>query len=72
MAGLLDHYLFLGNKLALQMVIDEADFFLNYIEDILAKEGYHHWLQMLETEYGGMEETLYNLYDVTKNGTWIK
>jgi len=27
MAGLLDHYNFLGNKLALQMVVDEATFF---------------------------------------------
>ena len=72
MAGLLDQYLFLGNSLALQMVIDEAAFFYDYIQDVLTNEGKAHWIQMLETEYGGMEETLFKLYDVTGNKTWAE
>lgn len=70
MAGLLDHYNFLGNKLALEMVVDEAKFFHGYLVDILQKEGRDHWLQMLEVEYGGMEEVLYNLYEATQDMQW--
>lgn len=72
MAGLLDHYTFLQDELALQMVEDEATFFLSYVEDILSEEGQDHWIKMLETEYGGMEEVLFNLYAATGNTTWSK
>ena len=72
MAGLLDHYTFLGNDLALQMVVDEATFFLGYIEDVLGNEGKDHWLQMLEVEYGGMEELLFNLFAATCDIKWAK
>lgn len=72
MAGLLDHYTFLDNKLSLQMVEEEAEFFLSYIEDIQSKEGKDHWIKMLDNEYGGMEEVLFNLYGATGNETWAK
>ena len=72
MAGLLDHYTFLGNELALQMVVDEATFFLGYIEDVMGNEGKDHWLQMLEVEYGGMEELLFNLFAATSDIKWAK
>lgn len=72
MAGLLDQYLFLGNELALQMVIDEAKYFEAYIQDIVTHEGPAHWTQMLEIEYGGMEEVLFNLFDVTKDERWSR
>ena len=70
MAGLLDHYNFLGSKLALEMVVDEAGFFQEYVEDVLAKEGKDHWIQMLEVEFGGMEEVLFNLYQATQDEQW--
>lgn len=70
MAGLLDHYNFLGNKLALEMVVDEAKFFQKYLRDIEKNEGQDHWYQMLETEYGGMEEVLFKLYEVTGEEQW--
>ena len=70
MAGLLDHYNFLDNKLALDIVVEEAEYFRKYLEDILGDEGKDHWLQMLETEYGGMEEVLFNLYQATQDDRW--
>lgn len=72
MAGLLDQHLFLGNDLALQMVVEEAEFFLRYVEDVIQEKGRDYWNQMLEIEYGGMEETLFNLYATTRNETWAK
>ena len=70
MAGLLDHYNFLGDKLALEMVVDEAEYFQNYVQDVLNKEGRDHWIQMLEVEFGGMEEVLFNLYQATQHKQW--
>lgn len=65
MAGLLDHYLFLGNGLALQMAIEEAIYFQKWQAGIVNKEGLDHWFQMLENEFGGMEEVLWNLFAAT-------
>lgn len=70
MAGLLDHYNFLGNQIARQMVVDMAKYFQRYIQSIIDEEGEEHWTQMLEIEYGGMEEVLFNLYDATGNQQW--
>jgi uncharacterized protein len=67
MAGLLDQYLFLGNQVALQMVQQEAAFFLRYIDDVIAANGTQHWYNMLNNEFGGMNEVLINLFDVTHN-----
>ncbi len=70
MAGLLDHHTFLGNKLALEMVVDEAKYFQSYLVDILSNEGKDHWVQMLDVEYGGMEEVLFKLYQATEDQQW--
>ena len=67
MAGLLDAHLFMGNDVALTMVKEEAAFFLCYIDNVIAVNGTAHWHQMLEDEFGGMNEVLFNLYDVTHN-----
>ena len=67
MAGLLDHYLFMAHPLALQMVIDEADFFYRWVDSIIATQGKPHWIKMLNNEFGGMSEVLYNLYGVTNS-----
>ena len=65
MAGLLDVYTFLGNQLALDMVIKEADYFVGYHDEVVAVNGSLHWVEMLNNEFGGMAETLYKLYDIT-------
>ena len=54
------------------MVGQEASFFHNYIQDVLNNEGEAHWIQMLECEYGGMEEMLFNLYGATGEKKWAK
>ena len=48
------------------------DYLQGYAEDVYGKEGEAHWIQMLEVEYGGMEEVLYNLYAATGNERWVK
>ncbi|KAK9805585.1 hypothetical protein WJX72_006497 [[Myrmecia] bisecta] len=67
MAGLLDQYTFAGNELALQMCVDEAAYFLKRIDATLAVNGTAHWHEMLNNEFGGMNEVMYNLHAVTKD-----
>ena len=67
MAGLLDAYLFMGNTTALFLVEAEAAFFTSYIDRIIATRGLEHWHAMLENEFGGMNEVLFNLYDATRD-----
>ena len=65
MAGLLDAFTFLGNHLALDMVVLEARYFLAYHNNVVAVNGTMHWVKMLDNEFGGMAETLFKLYDIT-------
>ena len=67
MAGLLDAYLYVDNYDALDMASAEAAFFTQYIDRIVARKGTAHWHGMLENEFGGMNEVLYNLYDATED-----
>lgn len=66
-AGLLDAHLFAGSGLALAMAAEEAAFFTRYIDEVIAVNGSAHWHQMLEDEFGGMNEVLFNLYGVTRD-----
>ncbi|CAL8460830.1 g361 [Coccomyxa elongata] len=72
MAGLLDAYNFLGVEVALKMVEDEAEYFRGYYDRVIAVNGTDHWLRMLETEFGGMNEVLFNLYDITNDPEHIR
>ena len=72
MAGLLDAHNFLGYDVALEMVKDEAEHFTRYYNDVVATNGTEHWLRMLEVEFGGMNEVLFNLYDVTGDPEHIR
>ena len=72
MAGLLDQYTFTGNDLALQMTIDMAAYFSKRVDDTLKVNGTDHWHEMLNTEFGGMSEVLYNLYGVTKDKNHLR
>lgn len=65
MAGLLDAYTFLGNELALDMVVREADYFKAYHDHVIEVNGTAHWVTMLDNEFGGMAETLFKLYNIT-------
>ena len=67
MAGLLDQHLFTGSKLALEMVTRMAGHFVKYVDNVIHIQGKQHWHDMLNNEFGGMAEALYNLYDITKD-----
>jgi len=61
MAGLLDMYLYTGNEQALEVVEKMAGWTAGYTGSF----SYDHTQRILGTEYGGMGETLSNLYAVT-------
>ena len=58
MAGLLDMYVYCGNEQALDMVQKMASWVDLYTESL----SYEHMQRVLGTEFGGMGETLSNLY----------
>ena len=61
MAGLLDAYFYTGNKKALSASVELAD----WTQDIISKLNEELLQKMLFCEYGGMAETLVNLYAIT-------
>lgn len=61
MAGHLDVYTHCGNKLALHTAQRMADWTGAYVTPIPEA----HFQQMLNVEYGGMQESLFNLYAIT-------
>lgn len=64
MMGLLDMYLFVGNKQALQIVCKCADWFYNFTNDI-TRETMDHMMDIQET--GGMMELWCDLYAITED-----
>ena len=67
MAGLLDMYLYTGNEQALEMVEKMAGWTAGYTGPF----SYDLMQRILGTEYGGMGETLANLYAVTGKPYYI-
>jgi hypothetical protein len=61
MAGLLDIYVYCGNQQALDVAEKMAGWTAGYMGSL----SYDHTQRVLGTEYGGMGETLTNLYAVT-------
>lgn len=61
MAGLLDMYLHCGNQQALEMAEGMARWANAWVTPIPDEE----FQKILKVEYGGMQETLFNLYGVT-------
>jgi uncharacterized protein len=68
MAGLLDMYTLAGNKDALNVVEGMAD----WADKWSASKTEEHMQQILNVEFGGIAETLYNLAAVTNNDQWAK
>ena len=68
MAGMLDMHQIAGNKQALEVLTGMAD----WADQWSAAKSEEHMQQILNTEYGGMAETLYNLAAVTNNDKWAK
>ena len=67
-AGLLDAYWFTDNEKALEVAIKYADWVYETTENLSASE----WEHMLQTEYGGMSESLANLYKITGDERYLE
>ncbi|MDH7512635.1 MAG: glycoside hydrolase family 127 protein, partial [Clostridiales bacterium] len=63
MAGLLDAYVYCDNKLALDILLKKTD----WVKFRMGRLSEEEQQRMLETEYGGMNDVLANLYAVTGN-----
>jgi uncharacterized protein len=61
MAGLLDMYVYTGNEQALDMAEKMAGWTASYTQAL----SYEHMQRVLSTEFGGMGESLSNLYAIT-------
>ena len=68
MAGMFDMYQHAGNKQALEVLQGMAGWADNYT----ASKSEEHMQDILNTEYGGMNEVLYNLAAVSGNDHWAE
>jgi len=68
MAGMLDMYQLAGNKQALEVVEGMS----RWADGWSASKSEEHMQDILNTEYGGMNEVLYNLAAATGNDRWAK
>lgn len=68
MAGLLDMYLYAGNKQALEVVSGMAA----WADQWSASKTEAHMQEILKVEYGGMNEVLYNLAAAANDDRWAK
>jgi hypothetical protein len=68
MAGLVDAYLYTGNEKALTVVTRMAD----WVQTIVGNLTEEQRLQMLNCEYGGMNDVLANIYAITGNRKYLE
>jgi hypothetical protein len=68
MAGMFDMYQHAGNKQALEVLQGMAEWADNWT----ASKSEDHMQEILKTEYGGMNEVLYNLAGATGDDRWAK
>ncbi len=68
MAGLLDVHVYAGNRQALDVVTQLA----GWVDAWTASKTHEHMQDILNTEYGGMNDVLYNLAAVTKDARWVR
>jgi DUF1680 family protein len=67
MAGLLDQYTYAGSEQAFSMVKKMAAWTHQVVEATLASGGQELWQKVLLTEWGGMNDVLYHLYEHTQD-----
>jgi DUF1680 family protein len=68
MAGLVDQYQWAGNRQALDVVLGMA----KWADDWTASKPEAHMQDILETEFGGMNEVLYNLAVIANDDRWAR
>ena len=67
MAGLLDHAVQAENALAWSMLLRMAAWVKRHAGATIAARGAAAWQRVLNTEWGGMNEVLFNLYAITND-----
>ncbi|KAK3239640.1 hypothetical protein CYMTET_50452 [Cymbomonas tetramitiformis] len=72
MAGLLDQYTHAGNAQAFEMVQAMGEWVARNVARTLQRGGQSLWQSVLGTEWGGMNEVMFNLYNVTGNPAFLK
>jgi uncharacterized protein len=68
LAGMIDMHRLAGNRKALEVAQGMAD----WADRWTASKSEGHMQEILETEYGGMAESLYSLSALTNNDQWAK
>jgi len=68
LAGHIDMYQLTGNAQALETAKGMADWICNWVGPL----GDEHLVRVLETEWGGTNEALYNLYAITGNRWYLR
>ena len=71
MAGLLDQATLTGSTEAMAMVTKMADWVVTVVADVLQKGGQDQWQRILATEWGGMNEVMYNIYLLTGTPAYL-
>jgi uncharacterized protein len=61
MQGLLDQHQLAAQHHALEILSSMANYFCTWSERVVADHGLDHWHQVLENEFGGMNDVLYKL-----------
>ena len=72
MAGLRDQYLFLGSTTALQILEGMASYFAVRVKNVVARGTIALWHAIQNQEFGGMNEILYDLYEITGNESYAE
>ena len=72
MQGLLDQHLLLGNAQAFDIVLKMASYFYRRITHLIATNGTDTWDRVLNTETGGMNDVMYQIYQLTNNSDHLK
>ena len=67
-AGLIDAYAYTGNETALHVVTGLADWAIEVTDGLSPAQ----WQEMLDTEHGGMNESLANLYALTGEERYLE
>merc|ERR1719197_408859 len=71
MQGLLDQYTLAGNELAFGMVKRMAAWVGRRVDATLAQGGEELWQRVLLTEWGGMNDVLFELYEATGDASFL-
>jgi DUF1680 family protein len=64
-AGLRDQYLYAGSQAALTLLEGLAAYFRSRIDAVIARGTYALWAAIMNQEFGGQNEVMYDLYAIT-------